>query len=101
MSPAEIYEKYNFVYSGEVQGCCLLIADEIQKLVGGEVVAGYLTWYGDSCRRSHWWVDVSGKVIDPMGDYLLSFEDYSGRREEHRDRKVFDSLLPHYERWRT
>lgn len=101
MSPADrIYQKYVGAYFGEVQGCCPLIADEIQRAVGGEIVAGYLTWNGGACRRSHWWVVKDGSVIDPMGDYLLSFEDYPGREECHRDRAIFDAILPQYEQWR-
>jgi len=100
MSALAIYRKYDEAYAGETQGCCPLIADEIQKSIGGEVVAGYLTWYGGSCRRSHWWVEKDGEIIDPMGDYLLSFEEYPGREEEHRDRAIFERILPQYEQWR-
>lgn len=95
-----VFYKYHEHYSGETQGCCLLIADEIQRAIGGEVVAGELTWYGGSCRRTHWWVVKDGKVIDPMGDYLLSFEEWPGRYEHHRDRAMFKQLLPQYEQWR-
>lgn len=95
-----IFQKYHSVYNGETQGCCLLIADEIQRKVGGEVVAGELTWMGGSCRRTHWWVEKDGKTLDPMGDYLLSFEDYPDREEKHRDAKLFRKLLPRYEKWR-
>jgi hypothetical protein len=95
-----IFEKYRNAYHGEVQGCCLLIADEIQDILGGDVVAGELTWYGGSCRRSHWWVEIDGKIIDPMGNELLSTETAPGRTEIHRDRNIFESLLPQYEQWR-
>lgn len=95
-----IYRKYHDAYDGDTQGCCSLIADEIQKAVGGEIVAGELTWYGGSCRRTHWWVVKDGTVIDPMGDYILGFEEYPGRHEHHRDMAVFESILPQYERWR-
>lgn len=101
MSITSIYDKYMTAFDGEIQGCCLLIADEAQKEIGGEVVAGYLTWHGGSCRRSHWWVEKDGKTLDPMGDYLLSFEDFPGRTIEHRDRSIFNALLPQYERWRV
>ena len=97
----EIYRKYKERYADEIQGCCLLIADEIKAACGGEVVAGYLTWNGGSCKRTHWWVVADGKILDPMGDYLLSFEDYPGRREEHRDQTLFERLLPEYEQWRV
>lgn len=95
-----IHEKYKAAYGANLQGCCLLIADEISDTVGGEVVAGELTWYGGSCRRTHWWVEKDGKTIDPMGDEFLSGEEYTGRIEAHRDRTIFDSVLPQYERWR-
>jgi hypothetical protein len=95
-----IYRKYHNRYDGEIQGCCPLIADEIQRAIGGEVVAGYLTWYGGACERSHWWVVKCGAVIDPMGDALLSYEESPGRREEHRDRATFERILPQYEQYR-
>ncbi len=96
----QVWEKYRDAYDGNAQGCCLLIADEIQRAIGGHVVAGELTWYGGSCRRTHWWVEKDGEVLDPMGDYLLSFEEAPGREEVHRDEQQFRNLLPQYERWR-
>lgn len=96
----DVWDAYTAAYGRETQGCCLLIADEIQKRVGGEVVAGFVTWYGGSCRRSHWWVEKDGETLDPMGDYVLSFEVATGRVEAHRDRERFDSLLPQYEGFR-
>lgn len=101
MTPEQIFQKYHKRYDGETQGCCPLIADEIVRQHGGEVVAGELTWLGGACRRTHWWVEKDGKVIDPMGDYLLSFEDFPGRVELHRDRHQFDAILPRYEQWRV
>ena len=62
---------------------------------------GWLTWANGACERSHWWVDLDGAVLDPMGDDLLSYEKQTGRREAHRDRAVFEGLLPEYEQWRT
>lgn len=99
-SPEQIWAKYHSAYQGELQGCCLLIADEIVRAGGGQVVAGWLTWYGGACKRMHWWVERDGAVIDPMGDHVLSGEVAPGRIVEHRDRKVFDALLVDYERWR-
>lgn len=96
-----IYAKYQRKYGRELQGCCLLLADEIQRAIGGEIVAGYLTWYGGSCRRSHWWVEKDGAVIDPMGDEILSYEDAPGREEAHRDESQFRNLLPRYEQYRV
>ena len=95
-----IFRKYQNRFGDIPQGCCLLIADEISRLVGGDVVAGELTWYGGSCRRTHWWVEKDGVVLDPMGDYFLSFEDYPGRTEIHKDAALFKKLLPEYEQWR-
>jgi len=100
-APDEIFERYKQAYDGEIQGCCPIIADEIQQVVGGEVVAGYLTWFGGGCQRSHWWVEKDGKTIDPMGDWMLSFEEATGRREAHRDQALFRMILPQYERWRV
>ncbi len=96
-----IHEKYASHYNGETQGVCPLIADEIQRAIGGEVVAGELTWYGGSCRRTHWWVEKDGQVIDPMGDALLAYEVAPGREEAHRDREMFLRILPNYEHWRV
>lgn len=97
----EVFNKYKTAYDGEVQGCCLLIADEIQKETGGKLVAGELTWYGGSCKRTHWWVEVDGITLDPMGDELLKIEDYPGRVKIHTDSRIFYKLLPDYERWRV
>ena len=97
-----IYRRYRDRYSGEVHGCCPLIADEIQRAVGGDVVAGYLTFFGGSHRRSHWWVEKDGVVLDPMGDEQISHpDDYGGREEVHLDRSMFERILPQYEQWRV
>lgn len=96
-----IYAQYEMRYGHELQGCCLLIADEIQKITGGDVVAGELTWYGGSCRRTHWWVEVDGEVLDPMGRRLLEYEEAPGRVEHHRDRDLFKRLLHQYEMCRV
>ena len=96
----EVFQKYHRHYDGEIQGCCLLIADEIQRSVGGEVVAGYIETYGGSQRRTHWWVDVRGNRIDPMGVSAFDKGDYPEWVEVHRDRVIFDMVLPDYERWR-
>lgn len=97
-----IYQRYCARYgANELQGCCLLIADEIQGAIGGECVAGYLKWYGGSCSRSHWWVEKDGVVFDPMGDELLKWEVGTSREEEHRDRCIFENLLLSYEIYRV
>lgn len=96
-----IFQKYKSAYGSNVQGCCPLIADEIVKSVGGDVVAGELLWYGGSCRRTHWWVEKDGVVLDPMGDEFLSTEIGTNRIEIHRDRYVFDQILGNYEQWRV
>lgn len=96
-----IFERYRSHYGWNLQGCCLLIAEEIIDAIGGEAVAGELTWYGGSCRRSHWWVEKDGRTIDPMGDAFLASEEAPGREEHHRDQAMFQRLLPQYERWRV
>lgn len=63
----KVYEKYRNAYGNNTQGCCLLIADEIQQLIGGEGVTGEITWYGGVSGRTHWWVEKDGVVIDPYG----------------------------------
>jgi hypothetical protein len=97
----DVFEKYRAAYGDNLQGCCPLIADEIQKAIGGEVVAGELTWYGGSCRRTHWWVEKDGAVIDPMGDAFLAGEEAPGREKIHCSRTVFLQILPRYEQWRA
>lgn len=97
-----VHQKYVRHYDGEIQGCCPLIADEIQREVGGEVVAGEITFYGGTQRRTHWWVDLGGVTLDPMGDDMMSCpEDFAERIEVHRDRSIFDAILPKYEQWRV
>lgn len=93
-----VYQKYDKGYDGDIQGCCPLIADEIQKAIGGEVVAGYLLFGG--CRRSHWWVAKEDIVFDPMGDAILCREEWGVREEAHRSRDVFLAVLPRYEQYR-
>jgi hypothetical protein len=95
-----VFERYHDHYAREIQGCCPLIADEIRQATGGEPVAGELTWYGGSCRRTHWWVALGEEVLDPMGDCFLASEDGPGRCEIHRDAGVFEAILPAYEQWR-
>lgn len=101
VTPALTFEKYRAKYGDNLQGCCLLIADEIQRAIGGDVVAGELTWYGGSCRRTHWWVEKDGQTIDPMGDAFLASEEYPGRERIHADRAIFEGLLPRYEQYRA
>ena len=98
-----VFRKYHEHYKGEVQGCCMLIADEIRQQVRGlELVAGYLTWYGGACRRSHWWLRRGEMIIDPMGDDFLKGEQCPGRQMVHRDADViFESILPRYEQYRV
>lgn len=96
-----IYRKYHDHYDGEIQGCCPLIADEISCATGGAVVAGEITFFGGSQRRTHWWVDLRGVILDPMGDAMMTEpRDYAERVEIHRDRAIFDAILPQYEQWR-
>lgn len=95
----EILDRYKTRYDGEIQGCCLVIAEEIATRIGGEVVAGFLRW--TSCRKSHWWVATpDGQIHDPMGE---EYRDEPGfhREEIHRSRAEFKAILPRYERWRV
>ena len=101
MEVNEIFKRYVDRYGWNLQGCCLLIADEIQRTIGGDVVAGELTWFGGSCRRTHWWVEKDGELIDPMGVAFLAHEHATGREEHHRDAALFERLLPQYEQWRV
>lgn len=76
-----IYTKYKTMY-GFPQGYCGQIASEIQKAVGGELVAGYLVFNGG--RREHWWVDLNNTIIDPMADELRKTDSHR-HVEVHRD----------------
>ncbi len=97
----EIFERYKKKcggYIGDMQGLCLIIADETQKMIGGEVVAGFLMMNGG--QRSHWWVEKEGIVYDFMGDVYQKTEFNFHRKEEHRNKEIFESLLPRYEKYR-
>lgn len=95
-----IFRRYAKHWDGEVQGCCILIADEIHRAIGGEIVAGWLVWLGSN-RRTHWWVEKDGITIDPMGDWMFLPEDYMHREESHRDPAIFERLIGDYEQWRA
>ena len=94
----QIYARYREAYGGEVQGLCLILADEIAAVTGGVVVAGYVEYGGGS--RSHWWVEVERDVVDPMGDDLFGEEPVYVHVEEHRQPAVFRNLLSRYEHFR-
>ena len=76
-----IYLKYYTLY-GFPQGYCGQIAEEIQKEIGGELVAGYLSF--STHNREHWWVELNDVIIDPMSDEL-SLTDKHRHIEIHRD----------------
>jgi hypothetical protein len=95
-----VFDRYVDYYDGEIQGCCLLIADEIQRKIGGELVAGEIA-YGGTGIRTHWWVEKDGEIVDPMFAHFFCEEDYPKRTELHRDRRIFDQNLPNYEQWRV
>jgi hypothetical protein len=95
-----ILKRYAKHWDGEIQGCCILIADEIHRAIGGEIVAGWLVWAGGN-RRSHWWVEKDGVTFDPMGDWMFAPEDYMHHEEEHRDVSVFHRIIGDYEQWRA
>ena len=100
LTARNIFERYRVHYDGEVQGCCPLIADEIQRAVGGELVAGELVYLGSN-RRTHWWVEKDGVILDPMGDWMFAPDDFMHREEVHRDRGEFETILPRFEQWRV
>lgn len=93
----EIFDRYKQSYDGEMQGLCLIISDETQKSIGGEVVAGFLCMCG--IQRPHWWVEKEGNVYDFMGEEYKNEINFH-RQEEHRNKEIFESLLPRYDRYR-
>lgn len=95
-----IFLKYKRAY-GNAQGVCMLIADEIAKATGGIPVAGYLCWYSGSSRRSHWWVDLEGEILDPMGEEAMEFEVGVSYEEVHRDQEEFAVILAQNEQYRV
>jgi len=101
ISVKNIYKKYKNIYGWNLQGCCLVIADEIQSAIGGECVAGKITWNSGNCSITHWWVEKDGNIVDPMGDEFLSSEICTGRLEDHRDQNIFYNILPLYEKYRV
>lgn len=76
-----VYLRYKTMY-GFPQGYCGQIAEEIQKRIGGELVAGYLAF--NTHDREHWWVDFNGIIIDPMSDELMKTDEHK-HVEIHRD----------------
>lgn len=97
---ADIYRRYKDHYDGEVQGCCILIAHEICERTGAIPVAGEITMYGGTVRRTHWWAQWDNVILDPMGDDMMDPRDYPERVEVHRDIGIFYAVMPDYERWR-
>ncbi len=96
-SAHEIFERYKKAYNNEMQGLCLIIADETQKAIGGNIVAGYLCMCG--IQRPHWWVEKDDIIYDLMGDAYKKEINFH-RKEEHRNREIFESLLPRHEHYR-
>lgn len=84
-----IFQRYRNANDGDVQGLCAQIVDEICDATGAEPVAGYLrTAMG--MNRAHWWAELDGQTLDPMGDHL-SAEPGFKRVEAHRSREEFVS----------
>ena len=81
-----VYLRYKTMY-GFPQGYCGQIAEEIQKQIGGELVAGFLAF--NTHDREHWWVDFNGTIIDPMSDELK-------KTDEHRHVEVHRDLSQRY-----
>ncbi len=48
----EIYNRYCKAFDGDVQGACIIIADEIRHAINGTPVAGFLCMCG--IERPHW-----------------------------------------------
>ncbi len=88
-----IYEGYKGMYGENIQGLCVQLAKVIQSQIGGNVTAGYITWYGGSCKRSHWWVEKDGEIIDPMGDDRLGEEIGYNHEKVHQDLTELDKIL--------
>ena len=65
-----VYCKYEIKSGGFPQGFCGQIAEELHKVYGGEIVAGYLN-YGTGLRQ-HWWVETDTNIIDPMFEVFNS-----------------------------
>ena len=89
----EIYERYKDMYGSNTQGLCAYIAKDIINAIGGIPTAGYITWFGGSCRREHWWVEKNGLIIDPMGDDRLGNEVGYRHEKVHQDLGVFMQML--------
>lgn len=88
-----VYESYKGIYGNNIQGLCGQLAKDIQLQIGGTITAGYLTWYSGSCKRSHWWVEKDGEVIDPMGDDRIGGEIEYGHEKIHQDLDIFNECL--------
>ena len=88
---------YKTHYNDEINGCCLVIADEIAKRINGTPTAGYL--YMNGSHREHWWVTKCGVCHDPMGE---EYKDELGfkRIYKHMDQEIFQYLLPQFEKYR-
>lgn len=93
-----IYKKYYDRYDGDVQGTCMLIAQQIAEAINGEVVAGIIKSKGR--ERTHWWSEKAGVVYDPMTDDKFYPDEYI-RKELHRSEEVLSKILPHYEQYRV
>jgi len=93
----EIYQRYHEAFDGDVQGACIIIADEISRAINGTPVAGFLCMCG--IERSHWWIEKDGITIDPMGDRYKDEINFH-RKEAHRSLTEFNTLLPRYEKYR-
>lgn len=92
----EIYDRYNDHYDGDTQGCCVVIAMEIAKTIGGECVAGYIDYrYG---QRSHWWVEKDGEIVDPMAQHYFAKDPYT-HVEVHRDVSEFLKCYENYRQY--
>lgn len=92
-----IFKKYKKYYDNEIQGCCPIIADTIQKIIGDEIVCDYLSF--NVGKREHWWVEKKEIVYDPMGEEYINEPGFR-RIEIHRDLIEINKILPLFEQYR-
>jgi len=75
-----VYFKYNGMCGGFPAGRCKDIAKEIQKYVGGKIIAGLV---GSGVQ--HFWVKKDEEIIDPMYENEIHQECYIFKAEKEND----------------
>lgn len=107
MTPSEELEIVNDIYqfflkkcdgvATDMNGMCATVAMNIWMRIdhGKEViVGGYLT-SATGWRRPHWWLEVEGRVYDPMGDV---YKEEPGFRREVAHRGKWEDFVAEYRR---